>query len=1347
MTEPASNLIADRTGEVMKTALATAESHLRAQVAEVVDPRDGTKAQFVIAGDRAAPVNPQKFTTDPQSGLPYGIGRTRMSGVRIYADTYDGFKDQAEDDILSFGVMLSAGGQIDAIEEFKADGDKVEFASNGNAIGFFDDWMGQKVWLGGAMASALALSFGGSTPPGWTSEHKLSGITHAMWSLRFDKEGKRYGAGVPEPEWIGRWVRVYDPRKDSTYPGGSGPHRALNESTYEWSRNPALHALTWCLGRWQNGKRTLGIGAPLANIRVADFVEAANVADANGWHCGGFEWSTDTKWGPLKRMLQAGGAVPTMTGAMIGCRVLAPRISVATIRSADLLDELSIAASKSRRDRINTVIPRYRSEAHEWEIISAAPIAVPEYVAEDGGPRRKEIDYPLVQAEVGQTGVNGEKQAGQLAAYDIVNSREAGPINFTTGPKFIGLKTGDCVTLHVPEEGLNNQTVILTSVSLDPSTGKISFAAETETTAKHAFALGKTSIPPPPFSLTAYALVPPAPRESDWTILPVLNADGVPIILVAGGVDTPRWDEVLVQFRKASGSDWTHAGAYMDDGDTRILIPGVDGAADYVVRLAYQNTAGVGDWTEFPAISMPDAEVYYSDGTPIDDLRPAEPGATEGAVIPSDGTPGNVKDEEGNLWNPGELLNNALTFSPGGVLSYNPARDLPSVEIGRVSLPDMGAASVTAVSQAQTALDKLAAAVVRLGTEASTTREIMRDAGISVDPETGVVRIYAIDAAEERLNEVSIRLDAQDAKILLMASTAYVDNAIATAVLDPSQVPVFAGIDARLTTVEIELDALAGEISLKADTVVIDALGARVTTAEENINSLTGIVSTKADTTTFDALNTRVSTAESALSALGDTAGITDVVRVARLNTAKQDQDAETTLSALLTGDRAQRESVVAVAEARRELRTDISDGLAAEAAARTALGVRMGAAEAALVTESRTRATEDSALATQITNLTASLANETTNRNAAVTAEAQARTTADGALAVRLDTIEASYTTDADISAAVSSEAAARASADTALGGRIDTVQASIATETTNRNAAISSEAAARVNGDSALGGRIDTVQANLATETTNRNAAVTAEAQARVNGDNALAGSINNVSTTVDGHTASINSFSESINGLRARAGVRLDVNGRVTGWVLNNNGDSGDMDIVADRFRIWGTGLSSAQAPFEVDASAGLVRIKNVAIGNAAIDRAKIKDLEVVTDKLAYSAASKGYLLTGAGEINFASQGVLYSILSLNIQKDDPDSVLEILAQFEMFGSDAVNVDVVCNVSGNMKQVRWHMDANGNTNLPSSYSFFYEGLPAGSHGVTVYGRRFDQNSSKVVGERQMRIREFKR
>src|SRR3546814_6870445 len=171
------------------------------------------------------------------------------------------------------------------------------------------------------MASALALQIGATPPPCWTSQHKLSGIAHALWAVRYDAKGDHFAAGVPEPQWIGKWVRVYDPRKDSTYPGGSGSHRALNDSTYEWSDNPALHALTWALGRWENGKRTVGIGAPVANICVSDFVEAANIADANGWTMGGVEWSTDRKWDIFKRIIQAGDRKSVVEGKSVYVRV------------------------------------------------------------------------------------------------------------------------------------------------------------------------------------------------------------------------------------------------------------------------------------------------------------------------------------------------------------------------------------------------------------------------------------------------------------------------------------------------------------------------------------------------------------------------------------------------------------------------------------------------------------------------------------------------------------------------------------------------------------------------------------------------------------------------------------------------------------------------------------------------------------------------------------------------------------------------------------------------------------------------------------------------------------------
>jgi hypothetical protein len=535
------------------------------------------------------------FATNPQSGLPYAIGRTRMSGLRVYARTYDGFKQQSKHDILAFVAMLSIAGPIHSIEQFTADNEVVTFASNGDANGRFYRYMAQDLSLGNSPSTALAMQFGGKPYPDWTTNHKLSGIAHAQWALRFDTDGDLYGAGAPEPAWIGKWVKVYDPRKDSTYPGGSGSHRALNEATYEWSDNPGLHALTWALGRWQNGKRVCGIGAPVSTLRVADFVECANVCDANDWRVGGVEWTTDSKWDTLKRILQAGGAVPTQTGAMIGCLTSTPRTAIATIESRHLLDGLSISATKSRRDRFNSVIPRYVDENSDWAVISGTAITVGDYVTADGGQRTKEVDFPLVQVFAGETA----NQPGQLAAYAVVNSREAGPFTWTTGPEWIGLKTGDVVYLNVPEEGLVNQPVLITRRAPDPATGKVSFAGETETYSKHAYALGQSTTPPAPFRLVAPDLKPAAPLEANWGVSGVVSGEGFPALLVEGASEMPSADAIVIDYRKSVDEAWTSSAILSAVEPVSHVIAPLESETAYDVRIAYRVGTALGNMTMF----------------------------------------------------------------------------------------------------------------------------------------------------------------------------------------------------------------------------------------------------------------------------------------------------------------------------------------------------------------------------------------------------------------------------------------------------------------------------------------------------------------------------------------------------------------------------------------------------------------------------------------------------------------------------------------------------------------------------------------------------------------------------
>lgn len=537
------------------------------------------------------------FTTNPQSGLPYAMGRCRMSGLRIYAKTRSSPNWSKTHDLLFFGVLLTIGGQIDSIEKFTGDNEVITFdASTGQATsGSHPDWMAQKVHLGTTMTSALALSLISGAAPGWTGDHKLSGMTHALWALRADtKNNEHFTGGVPEPAWIGKWVRVYDPRLDSTYPGGSGACRALDESTYVWSQNPGLHALTWSLGRWQNGKRTCGIGAPIANIRVADFVECANVCDANGWKVGGVEWTTDSKWDSLKRILQAGGAIPTQTGAMIGCLVATPRVAIATIESRHLLERLTIAKTKPRTQRFNTVIPRFVDEASEWGLVAGAPIVEPAFVTQDGGPRTKGIDFPLVPVFDGEAAT----QPGQLSAYAIVNSREAGPISWATGPEFAGLKTGDVVNLNVPEKDLNNQPVLITRRSPDPATGMIRFSADTETYSKHAYALGQATTPPPPFISTPPDLTPEAPAGADWAVTPVASGSGEPGLIVTGTADNPAAEAVVMEYRKVGDADWLPSGTVPAATAIRHIITGLLPSTDYEVRIGYRTSGVTGAFVE-----------------------------------------------------------------------------------------------------------------------------------------------------------------------------------------------------------------------------------------------------------------------------------------------------------------------------------------------------------------------------------------------------------------------------------------------------------------------------------------------------------------------------------------------------------------------------------------------------------------------------------------------------------------------------------------------------------------------------------------------------------------------------
>ncbi|MBM3929015.1 MAG: hypothetical protein FJ335_11250, partial [Sphingomonadales bacterium] len=254
--------------------------------AMIPGPHQPIAAAVAIAASVTAQVTAKKpvnerqglqlsFKIDPNSPIYYPIGRTAVGGVVVHRETY-GTDNHYQTYFVDLGL-----GPIQAIETFLADRAPIAFAGT-NAIGYYSRWMWQDRQIG-ALPEVQALGHGVTAPPygsipaqvpGWSGAHKLSGHAAASWTMLFDTKARRYAQGEPQPGWIVQGALVWDPRLDSTYPGGSGSCRRDDPATWVYSETPALHGLKWRLGIYQNGKRIMGVGAPIDLIDVARIVEA-----------------------------------------------------------------------------------------------------------------------------------------------------------------------------------------------------------------------------------------------------------------------------------------------------------------------------------------------------------------------------------------------------------------------------------------------------------------------------------------------------------------------------------------------------------------------------------------------------------------------------------------------------------------------------------------------------------------------------------------------------------------------------------------------------------------------------------------------------------------------------------------------------------------------------------------------------------------------------------------------------------------------------------------------------------------------------------------------------------------
>ncbi len=564
-----------------------------------------------------------EWTLDPDGPIPFAAGRVGVAGSAVHRKTFG-------PDLMYYGFVsiISGAGPIDGYETFRGDDEFVTFDAAGKAV--TSQWTGE-MWmqrsLGYQPDTALPSPSGlkhNATLPMWSGSHRLSGKAGYMLVLGENSKRSAYPTGEPKPLHVVRGLKGWDPRRDSTYPGGSGPCRLHDPSTWIYITNPILWGLKWALGLWESpvgkgapqvGYQVGGIGAKLSGIDVPAFVAAANVADANGWTVAAYPTTDDDKSQVLDSFLQAGGAIYAQRAGKISCiSRAAPRPSLVTITAVDTAGPLEIDTAASRIDRINTIRPKFWSEAHRWQLTAIDDVTAQAYQDEDGGVRPRPLDYHYVPSA---------KQAAQLAALQIAHTREGIAGVIPLKPHMQRIRPGDAFTITEPGFVLNGLKCLCLNTEYDPATRIVRVTFVSETDGKYEWALGQSPTPPAPPALTPVDpthVSPPLP--GDWTVVPRPPAPGggqLPGFDLGGIVSNETATAVIVEYGPTATGPWTQA--YQGPPTvTTIPIDGLQPGATYYIAVQYQRNQNYSDRHVYGPYTAPNLEPSHLNSEPVQDI-------------------------------------------------------------------------------------------------------------------------------------------------------------------------------------------------------------------------------------------------------------------------------------------------------------------------------------------------------------------------------------------------------------------------------------------------------------------------------------------------------------------------------------------------------------------------------------------------------------------------------------------------------------------------------------------------------------------------------------------------------
>lgn len=372
------------------------------------------------------------------------------------------------DEFLHY-FLVHASHKVNAIQQIWFD-DKLAWTSAGGVQGEFVNYLTVATRLEGSAANAINIS------PRMGATRRYTGCAYTH--LRFKRTGIDSKAESPFAQSIpsrmtviGQGWLCYDPRQDSTVPGGSGSHRVGNQATWTWGahcRNPAIQMLNYLLGWRINGKLAVGKGMPVSRIHLPSFMAAANGCDeAVALAAGGTEprYRSDGVFSEADDMSAVIEAFKTTMNAemddsdgRLSVRLILNDLAdpIAAFDATCYLTGLTWRPIADVSDRFNVVRGQHTDPRTSslYQMIDYPEVAVPSI---DGIERAFSLPLPLVQSP---------SQAQRLARQTLQRQQYSGTLEVTTDHTGWRVQKYDIVTVTHPPLGFFNKLFRVAAVGV-----------------------------------------------------------------------------------------------------------------------------------------------------------------------------------------------------------------------------------------------------------------------------------------------------------------------------------------------------------------------------------------------------------------------------------------------------------------------------------------------------------------------------------------------------------------------------------------------------------------------------------------------------------------------------------------------------------------------------------------------------------------------------------------------------------------------------------------------------------------------------------------------------------------